>query len=115
MPIYDYKCSACGHELEALQKLADPALTECPACEKPALRKQVSAPSFRLSGSGWYETDFKTTNQKNLAGDSKENGGDSKSEVGSTDAAGKSGGSDKKEPSKATAKSSDKPGNSSAA
>lgn len=70
MPIYDYQCAECQHTLEAIQKLADAPLVDCPACGKPALRKQVSAPSFRLKGGGWYETDFKTGNKKNLAGDS---------------------------------------------
>ena len=50
MPIYEYSCQECGHSLEAIQKLADAPLTDCPACDKPALKKQVSAPSFRLSG-----------------------------------------------------------------
>lgn len=77
MPIYDYQCSECSHTLEAIQKFSDPALTECPECGKPALKKQVSAPAFRLSGSGWYETDFKTGNKKNLAGDSSTSSGDS--------------------------------------
>ena len=72
MPIYDYRCSDCSHEFEALQKLSDALLTTCPECGKETLRKQVSAPAFRLAGSGWYETDFKTGNQKNLAGDGKE-------------------------------------------
>ncbi|MEH6627289.1 MAG: zinc ribbon domain-containing protein [Motiliproteus sp.] len=69
MPIYEYQCNDCGHQMEALQKISDDALKDCPACEKPALTKLVSAPSFRLSGTGWYETDFKTGNKKNLAGD----------------------------------------------
>ena len=60
MPIYEYQCQECGHELEAIQRLADDPLTECPACAKPGLKKRVSAPSFRLAGGGWYETDFKT-------------------------------------------------------
>ena len=67
MPIYDYRCSNCSHELEALQKLSAAPLTTCPECGQETLRKQVSAPAFRLAGSGWYETDF-----KNLAGDGKE-------------------------------------------
>ena len=70
MPIYDYQCAECQHTLEAIQKLADAPLVDCPACGKPVLRKQVSAPSFRLKGGGWYETDFKTGKKKNLAGDS---------------------------------------------
>ena len=69
MPIYEYCCQECGHSLEAIQKLADPPLTNCPVCSKPALKKQVSAPTFRLSGGGWYETDFKTGDKKNIAGD----------------------------------------------
>jgi putative FmdB family regulatory protein len=69
MPIYEYQCQECGHELEAIQRLADDPLTECPACAKPGLKKRVSAPSFRLSGGGWYETDFKTGDKKNIAGE----------------------------------------------
>ena len=69
MPIYEYSCQECGHSLEAIQKLADAPLTDCPACGKPSLKKQVSAPSFRLSGGGWYETDFKTGDKKNIAGE----------------------------------------------
>ena len=70
MPIYEYQCEACQHELEALQKMSDAPLTDCPHCGKPALVKKVSAAGFRLSGSGWYETDFKSGNKKNLAGES---------------------------------------------
>ncbi len=69
MPIYEYRCASCGHELEALQKLSDAPLVDCPACHKPALSKQISAAGFRLKGGGWYETDFKSGNKKNLAGD----------------------------------------------
>ena len=69
MPIYEYQCEACGHNLEALQKLSDPRLVDCPVCAKPSLKKQISAAGFRLSGGGWYETDFKSGNKKNLAGD----------------------------------------------
>lgn len=74
MPIYDYQCAECGHALEAIQKLSDPVLTDCPECGKATLKKQVSAPSFRLAGGGWYETDFKTGNKKNLAGESGSSG-----------------------------------------
>ncbi len=71
MPIYEYVCNDCGHGFEALQKMSDAPLRDCPACEKSALKKKISAPGFRLSGSGWYETDFKSGNQKNLSkGDS---------------------------------------------
>lgn len=59
MPFYEYRCNACGHEFEAMQKMRDAALTDCPACNKSALVKLISAAGFRLKGSGWYETDFK--------------------------------------------------------
>jgi putative FmdB family regulatory protein len=79
MPIYEYVCSECGHALEALQKVSDAPLRVCPACEKDALKKKISAAGFRLSGSGWYETDFKSKNQKNLSkGDSADKGGSDK-------------------------------------
>ena len=78
MPIYEYQCGACAHELEALQKLSEAPLLDCPACHQPALVKKISAVGFRLKGSGWYETDFKSANRKNLAGDKSESKGDSK-------------------------------------
>ncbi len=59
MPIYEYRCEACGHELEAIQKISDEPLKECPACGQSGLRKLVSVAGFKLKGSGWYETDFK--------------------------------------------------------
>ena len=60
MPIYEYECSQCGHNLEVIQKISDALLTECPACHAVAsLRKKVSAGAFHLKGSGWYATDFK--------------------------------------------------------
>ncbi len=72
MPIYEYQCDACGYRFDILQKAGDPVLTDCPQCTQPALRKLVSAAGFRLSGSGWYETDFKSDNKRNLAsGDSQ--------------------------------------------
>ncbi|MCR6653519.1 MAG: zinc ribbon domain-containing protein [Cellvibrionaceae bacterium] len=71
MPIYEYQCQSCQHEFEALQKISDAALTDCPECRKPELKKKISAAGFRLAGSGWYETDFKKNgNKKNLAGES---------------------------------------------
>ena len=69
MPIYEYECKDCGHKMEALQKISDAPLTDCPECSKSSLQKQISAVGFRLKGSGWYETDFKKGNKKNLAGD----------------------------------------------
>ena len=67
MPIYEYRCAECGHELEKLQKISDAPLLDCPACGKPALQKLVSAAGFRLKGGGWYETDFKSGAKKNVA------------------------------------------------
>ncbi|MBX9756259.1 MAG: zinc ribbon domain-containing protein [Pseudomonas sp.] len=71
MPIYDYQCTRCNHQLEAIQKFSDAPLLECPACKAPELKKLLSMPGFRLKGSGWYETDFKTGAKKNLAGGDK--------------------------------------------
>jgi putative FmdB family regulatory protein len=87
MPIYEYQCEACGHYLETLQKISDPPLTDCHKCGKPALKKLVSAAGFRLKGGGWYETDFKTGNKKNVAQTDKK----SKSEDKSTGNSAKSG------------------------
>ena len=70
MPIYEYRCEHCDHQLEALQKISDDVLVDCPSCTQPSLKKQLSAAGFRLSGSGWYETDFKTGSKKNLSNDS---------------------------------------------
>ena len=67
MPIYEYKCYACGHTFETLQKISDAPLISCPDCGKDALKKLISAAGFRLKGGGWYETDFKTGNKKNVA------------------------------------------------
>lgn len=67
MPIYEYQCDSCGHGLEKLQKLSDAPLTDCPACGTASLKKMISAAGFRLKGGGWYETDFKSANKKNLA------------------------------------------------
>ena len=64
MPIYEYRCAACGHELEALQKITDAPLKACPECKKRRLERLMSAPSFRLKGGGWYETDFKSDGEK---------------------------------------------------
>ncbi len=59
MPIYAYRCERCGHELDALQKITEAALTDCPQCGAAALQKQLTAPGFQLKGSGWYQTDFR--------------------------------------------------------
>jgi len=67
VPIYEYACNECEHTLDALQKMSDDPLVDCPACGKPELKRLVSAPRFRLKGAGWYETDFKKDGQRNLA------------------------------------------------
>jgi putative FmdB family regulatory protein len=74
MPFYEYQCSHCGHYFEALQKISESPLRKCPSCGKNALKKLLSAPVFRLKGSGWYETDFKSDQEqkRNLAGADKE-------------------------------------------
>ena len=66
MPIYEYQCQACDYKLEKLHKISDEPLKDCPSCEAPSLKKLVSAAAFRLKGSGWYETDFKTGSKKNV-------------------------------------------------
>jgi len=70
MPIYAFECDACGHQFDRLQKLSDPDPTICPHCGAEQVRRQLTAPSFRLAGAGWYETDFKKDGDKkrNLAG-----------------------------------------------
>ena len=64
MPIYAFECDACGHEFDRLQKMSDPDPEVCPECGAPKIKRQLTAPSFRLSGSGWYETDFKKDGDK---------------------------------------------------
>ena len=94
MPIYGYVCKSCDHSLDALQKIADDPLVDCPECGEPALKRQLSAPRFRLKGKGWYETDFKSDNQRNLAGDGDKS--DAKSDKKSDKADKKSDKADKK-------------------
>ena len=97
MPIYEYRCESCEHRLEKLQKMSEGDLVDCPECRRPALKRLVSAAAFRLKGGGWYETDFKKDNKRNLADSSgketsgngvsagKSSGGDStKTETSST-------------------------------
>lgn len=64
MPIYEYQCTDCGHELEALQKFSDAPLADCPSCGKPSLRKKLTAAAFHLKGTGWYATDFRDKGKK---------------------------------------------------
>lgn len=105
MPIYEYRCQSCGHQLEKLQKLSDQPLVDCPECKQPALTKLISAAGFRLKGGGWYETDFKKDNKRNLAGEGSKAGksdkpdskpdskGDGKSSSSGSDKGGDKGGS----------------------
>ena len=103
MPIYEYQCQSCGHELEKIQRMSDEPLSDCPSCEKPALKRLVSAAGFRLKGGGWYETDFKSDKQKNLSkGDSVEKDSTAKSDK-SADASASKPGADKKSPGKEAA------------
>jgi putative FmdB family regulatory protein len=66
MPIYEYECRSCGHELEKIQRMSDAHLTDCPDCGEPELKRKVSVAGFRLKGGGWYETDFKKGGKKNV-------------------------------------------------
>jgi len=91
VPIYEYRCAVCGHQLEALQKMSDEPLSDCPACHAPELKKQISAVSFRLSGSGWYETDFKTKDQRNISGDKQPTNSTTEAAAASTSASESSG------------------------
>ena len=96
MPIYEYECQQCGARHEVLQKISDEPLTECPSCHAHALTKLVSAAGFRLSGSGWYETDFKSKNKKNLAqsdSQSSSKTSESKAKTSSSSSSSSSGGS----------------------
>ena len=112
MPIYEYECKACRHGFESIQKVSEAPLVECPQCGEPQLRKKISAVAFRLKGSGWYETDFKSGSKKNLHGEpaKSEGSGDSadtkKSESKSGDANSPAG-------SKAESKAASSNGNSS--
>ncbi len=81
MPIYEYQCGACEHQFEKLQKMSEDPLVDCPECEKPELKKLVSAAGFQLKGSGWYVTDFKNSNKKS---ESKSSSSKSTSDSGST-------------------------------
>jgi putative FmdB family regulatory protein len=87
MPIYEYRCASCGHELEALQKLSDAALSVCPACHKAELKKLMSAAGFQLKGSGWYATDFRNSGKKPPAkGAAAKTGNGETSDASSADA-----------------------------
>jgi len=98
MPIYEYRCENCGHELEAIQKISDAKLVSCPVCEKDSLIKKISAAGFRLKGGGWYETDFKSGSKRNVAGEDK----------GSSSTAAASAGTDAKTETKSETKTASK-------
>ncbi len=86
MPIYEYECRQCGYRLDALQKMSDPPLTDCPGCAQPDLRKLLSAPHFRLKGSGWYETDFKNSGRGKRDEDARDGESGSSAKNGKQDA-----------------------------
>ena len=87
MPIYEYRCESCSHEMEKLQKISETVLVDCPACEQPSLKRLVSAAAFRLKGSGWYETDFKKGEKRNLAESGNGASSDKKPNVDGSDKA----------------------------
>ena len=107
MPIYEYVCTNCGEPLEKLQKLSDAPLTECPACGQASLKRKMSAAGFRLSGGGWYETDFKSDNRRNLSSDSQTSseGNGSKSTSGESGASSGAGGGESKKSDSTSGKS----------
>ena len=86
MPIYEYRCDSCSHEFETMQKMSEDPLQICPKCDQEGLVKKVSAAGFRLKGNGWYETDFKSGNKRNVWGDKDPGSSDSgSSDSGSSD------------------------------
>lgn len=101
MPIYQYNCQACGHQVEVLQKVSEAPLTDCPECGQPALRKGITAAAFRLKGTGWYETDFKNKNKNKSTGATS---ADRKSTQGTDSSVAKSEASKAKEKGSAKAK-----------
>ena len=82
MPIYEYACVSCEHQFETIQRVGEDPLEDCPECGKAELKKLVSVAAFRLKGGGWYETDFKSGDKKNIAGDEKKNASDKSGEAG---------------------------------
>ncbi len=77
MPIYEYVCDSCEHQFETIQKFSEDLLKTCPECEQDSLRKKISAAGFRLKGSGWYETDFKSGNKRNVVTEDKKSSDES--------------------------------------
>ncbi len=87
MPFYEYQCTKCDHKEEVLQKINDKPLKKCPSCGRPTMKKLVSAAAFRLKGSGWYETDFKSGEKKNIEKSDNQKA-DSQKSAGKAEAAG---------------------------
>jgi len=112
LPIYEYACRDCEHQFETIQKISEDPLTDCPKCGKSQLKKLMSRAAFRLKGAGWYETDFKSSDKRNIAGDSKssdtsESGGKSESSGNEkSDSSSTTEGQSKPKPSKESSTSS---------
>ena len=85
MPIYEYKCLKCGHQFEVIQRFSDNPVEICPKCKKKKIKKLISAPTFRLKGGGWYETDFKTGSKKNIVDTKHEKDSQPKDKTKKTD------------------------------
>lgn len=89
MPIYGYSCSACGHQKDVLQKMSDPALTQCPSCGAETFSRQVSAPAFQLKGTGWYVTDFRDNGKGGKGGNKDSKPDDANASASSKDSGNK--------------------------
>jgi putative FmdB family regulatory protein len=89
MPIYEYQCAACGHQMEAMQKISEDALKTCPECHKESLQKLISAAGFQLKGTGWYATDFRNKGKPEAKDKPSENKGEGKTESTSSSTDGK--------------------------
>ena len=83
MPIYEYQCEDCGHQLEVMQRMSDDRLTTCPSCNKEALKKLISKVGFQLKGTGWYETDFKNSGKEKAGTSGNSDSGGKKTEKSS--------------------------------
>lgn len=107
MPIYEYQCDSCDYRMEKLQKINDDPLKECPECNQTTLKKLISAVAFRLKGSGWYETDFKTGSKKNVSSDTSDSSSksDSSDSSNSSSSSTDSGSASKSEVTKASSDS----------
>ena len=109
MPIFEYVCDKCDHEFETLQKVSESPLKICEACGRKGLRKKISAAGFRLSGSGWYETDFKSGKKKNVSGPDDKGGGEASAKKESSGS--NSGSKSDSKPSTSSEKSASKSSN----